>query len=76
MRQPPISATRGERPPGEVLAAAIYTLDEINARLGLGKKAIRRARQQGLIVKRIGRRAYVRGSDLIEWFDRTAKRVA
>ena len=63
-------------PPGEITAAALYTLSEINRRLGLGKKALREARRQGLVVKRIGRRGYVRGADLIDWFDRNAKPIA
>jgi hypothetical protein len=65
-----------ERRPGEVVAEALYTLDEINARLGLGKKALRKAREQGLTVKRIGRRAYIRGADLIAWYDRHAKAIS
>jgi hypothetical protein len=62
--------TRRTAANGEVFANAIYTLDELDARLGLGKAALRRARRKGLIVKRIGRRAYIRGADLIDWFVR------
>lgn len=58
---------------GEITGDALYTLDELNSRLGLGKSALRTARRQGLSVKRIGRRGYVRGSDLIDWFERAAK---
>ena len=53
--------------PGVVDAHAIYTLEEIRARLGLGKQAWRTARRQGLPVRRVGRRGYVRGSDVIDW---------
>ena len=52
---------------------SLYTLDELNDRLGLGKKALRTARREGLIVKRIGRRGYVLGRDVIEWFESSAK---
>jgi hypothetical protein len=63
----------GTRKAGEIIADAIYTLDEVDARLGLGKSALRTARRQGLTVKRIGRRGYVLGRDVIEWFERSAK---
>jgi hypothetical protein len=61
------------RKAGEINADSLYTLDEVQARLGLGKWAIRTARREGLVVKRIGRRGYVHGRDLIDWFQRTAK---
>lgn len=59
---------------GEITGDSLYTLDEINARLGLGKSALRTARREGLTVKRIGRRGYVLGRDVIEWFERSARR--
>ena len=61
--------------PGVIDANSLYTLDEVHQRLGLGKAALRTARRQGLVVKRIGRRGYVRGSDLLSWFDRVAQYV-
>jgi len=61
--------------PGVIDANSLYTLDEVHQRLGLGKTALRTARRQGLIVKRIGRRGYVRGADLLAWFDRAAQDV-
>lgn len=57
----------------ECAADALYTLDELNDRLGLGKAALRRARRDGLSIRRIGRRSYVLGSDLIEWFRNSAR---
>jgi len=60
---------------GEIQADCLYTLDEIKSRLGLGTAALRTARRQGLIVKRIGRRGYVRGCDLLDWFEREAQSV-
>ncbi len=61
--------------PGEITRDAAYTLDELNARLGVGKGALRQARRQGLAVRRIGRRSYVLGKDVIDWLERTAKVV-
>lgn len=61
--------------PGEITGDAVYTLDELNARLGLGKGALRQARRQGLKVRRIGRRSYVMGRDVIDWMETTAKLV-
>lgn len=62
--------------PGEINADSLYTLDELNDRLGLGKSALRSARREGLAVKRIGRRGYVLGKDVIAWFERSAKPTA
>lgn len=64
------------RKTGEISADSLYTLDELNDRLGLGKKALRTARREGLTVKRIGRRGYVLGRDVIDWFERAAKPTA
>jgi len=60
---------------GVINADSLYTLEEIRARMGLGKHALRTARRDGLIVKRIGRRGFVRGSDVLEWYDRKAQPV-
>jgi dienelactone hydrolase len=54
--------------PGEIRADSLYTLDEARQRTGLGQAALRTARRNGLKVKRIGRRGYVFGADLIEYF--------
>lgn len=56
--------------PGEIRADSIYTLHELGERTGLGQAALRVARRNGLPIKRIGRRAYVLGKDLIEYVDR------
>lgn len=56
--------------PGEIRSDALYTLDEIKQRMGLGQAALRTARRNGLAVKRIGRRGFVFGRDLIEYFDK------
>ena len=61
--------------PGEIVRGALYTLDELNDRMGLGKAALRRARREGLVIKRIGRRGYCTGDSILDWFERSAKAV-
>lgn len=55
--------------PGLVTADALYTLAEIQDRLKLGQHAMRQARRAGLRVRRIGRRAYVLGRDLMAFVE-------
>lgn len=52
---------------GEIRSDSLYTLDEVKHRLGLGQSAFRTARRNGLVIRRIGRRGYVLGKDLIEY---------
>ena len=52
--------------PGEIQSGSAYTLRETKARLGWGTVALRRARERGLPVRRLGRRSYILGSDLID----------
>jgi hypothetical protein len=59
--------------PGHVTADAVYTLDEIQRRLQLGQHALRMARRAGLKVRRIGRRGYVLGRDVLEFVQTAAK---
>ena len=59
--------------PGVIIADAVYTLDELERRMGLGVAALRTARRQGLRVCKIGRRKYVLGRDLISYLERIAK---
>jgi hypothetical protein len=59
--------------PGHVTADALYTLDEIQQRLKLGQHAMRQARRAGLKVRRIGRRAFVLGRDVMAFVDSAAK---
>lgn len=60
---------------GEIRADAAYTIDALEQRFGIGKGALRQARRQGLPVRRIGRRSYVLGRDVIQWLESTAKVV-
>lgn len=52
---------------GEIHADGMYTLAEIRARLGLGTYALREARRNGLPVRKIGRRCYVLGKDILAY---------
>ncbi len=52
---------------GEISADGMYTLSEIRVRLGLGTYALREARRRGLPVRKIGRRCYVLGKDLLDY---------
>lgn len=65
----------GTKKAGEIRSDSMYTLDELNERLGLGKAALRKARREGLTVRRIGRRSYVLGEDLISWVKQAARPV-
>lgn len=46
---------------------ALYTVPELRRRLDLGPSAVRKAKGEGLRVLRIGRRDYIRGSDLVQF---------
>ena len=52
---------------GEISSDGMYTLAEIRARLGLGTYALREARRHGLPVRKIGRRSYVLGKDILDF---------
>ncbi len=55
------------KPPGEITADGMYTIAEIRNRLGLGTYALRKARQNGLPIRKIGRRNYILGKDILEF---------
>ena len=55
---------------GEIRVDGLYALREIQERLGLGTAALRTARRSGLKVRRIGRRGFVLGEDLIQYVQR------
>ena len=59
--------------PGHITGDALYTLDEIRHRLKLCDHAMRQARRAGLKVRRIGRRGYVLGSDIIQFIATASK---
>jgi hypothetical protein len=60
---------------GEIHAGSIYTLKAIDQHLGLGKAALRKARREGLVVRRVGRKSFILGEDLIAWVKRSAPTV-
>ena len=47
----------------------IIPLPELAKRLGLGQSAMRAARRQGLKVRRIGRRKFILGRDLVAFLE-------
>ena len=53
--------------PGVIRADELYRLDEVRRRLGLNDDALRAARRAGLKARRVGRRKYFLGSELIEY---------
>ena len=57
---------------GLITSDAMYTLDEIRDRLKLGQSAMRQARRAGLKVRRIRRRGYVLGRDLLAYVESEA----
>jgi hypothetical protein len=57
------------RPLQVVRADEIVPLTELDARLGLGPSAMRMAMRQGLKVRRIGRRKFVLGRDLVAFLE-------
>jgi len=58
--------------PGVVKSDAAYSLAEVKSRFHLGTAALRTARRRGLRVRRIGRRSFILGRDLIEYLDKCA----
>lgn len=61
---------------GMVTADALYTLPEIQERLKLGQHALRMARHAGLKVRRIGRRGYVLGKDVMAFIEASGNEEA
>ncbi|MCG3773608.1 MAG: hypothetical protein JW395_0417 [Nitrospira sp.] len=59
------SASRGSL--GMILSDATYTLGEFQRISGLGEAALRKARRQGLVVSRVGRRGFVTGRDFQDY---------
>ncbi len=70
------AAVERPRSSGLISADCLYTLSEIQLRLGMGIHAMRMARRSGLKVRRVGRRSYVLGKDVMEYVERVAQVVA
>ena len=59
--------------PGVIVADELYTLQEFQRRMRLGAAATRQARRQGLILRKIGRRKYLLGRDILDWLESTSE---
>lgn len=61
--------------PGEIRGDCAYDLQQVKNRLGLGTAAIRTARRKGLIVRKVGRKSFILGADILEYLNNHAKVV-
>jgi hypothetical protein len=57
-----------------IAANEIYPLAVFKRRTGLESASLREMRRNGFVMRRIGRRSFVRGSDFLSWYD-NAKQV-
>ena len=62
--------------PDFIHADGLHSLADVCRLMSLGPAALRTARHNGLIVKRIGRRWFVRGRDLLAYYDAHGRVVA
>lgn len=53
--------------PGAIAKEALYSLDEVKLRLGIGDATLRKARREGLPVYRFGKCGFISGSELIDF---------
>jgi hypothetical protein len=58
--------------PGTIEPGVLYSLDEAKQRTRMSNHAFRSARQNGLRVLYVGRRAFVMGDDIISHIQETA----
>lgn len=63
------------REPGVIRADCAYSLEQVKARLGLGTAAIRTARRKGLTVRRVGRKSFILGADILAYIQEHANIV-
>lgn len=56
---------------GEVLSNGVYSLADFQKRVGLSRDGMRSARRAGLRVIRLHNRAYVRGSDWMDYLNKS-----
>lgn len=59
-------------PPGFIVPEALYTIEEVKARLRMGQAVWRQFRRKGAKTIRFGRRDYITGAAVIEVFTRIA----
>lgn len=62
---PKTSSDSAATSPGFILPDALYRVDELRRRMGWKDAAFRAARRRGLVVRRVGKRVFVIGSDVI-----------
>ena len=53
--------------PQAIAAEAIYSLNEVKLRLGIGDATLRKARREGLPVHRFGKCGFIYGTELINF---------
>tara|TARA_B100001741_G_scaffold291319_2_gene271415 strand:- start:3510 stop:3728 length:219 start_codon:yes stop_codon:yes gene_type:complete len=53
--------------PQAIAAEALYSLNEVKLRLGIGDATLRKARREGLPVYRFGKCGFIHGTDLIDF---------
>jgi hypothetical protein len=56
-----------------IRADEALTVPDFLSRTGLGQKSLRKAKAQGLPVRRIGRRCYIIGRDWLDYLARQGK---
>lgn len=60
-------------PPGFIVPDALYTIEEVKARLRMGQAVWRQFRRKGAKPIRFGRRDYITGAAVIEVFMKIAE---
>jgi len=53
--------------PQAIAAEAMYSLNEVKLRLGVGDATLRKARQEGLPVYKFGEFGFIHGTELIDF---------
>jgi hypothetical protein len=61
------------QPPGFIVPEALYTIEEVKARLRMGDAVWRQFRRKGAKTIRLGRRDYILGSAVIDVFVKIAQ---
>ncbi len=61
-------------PPGPIEPESLYPLAVLRGRAALGVSAIRQMRREGLAVRYVAGRAFVRGSDFIAFVEQNGKK--
>ncbi len=61
---------------GAIRSDEVYSLSEVKKRLGLGTHALRMARIKGLEMRKVGRRKFILGADLIAFIDQQGREPA